>query len=98
MDKKKQEELLSKIFSEYNTSIDEIIILAYEDQGPSGACGQVMSVTAPWHQLLIFFDFEEAKEFQENIYKHNPHRINPRIVDSYYGRDIKVMKKPGGGG
>jgi hypothetical protein len=36
------------------TDSDQTVVLHYKDDGPSGPCGQCMSVTAPWDRLYTY--------------------------------------------
>lgn len=38
----------------------------YSDDGPSGPCGQSMSITCPWSILYVFKDEDELREAIKN--------------------------------
>jgi len=56
--------------------------VAYEDNGPSGPCGQTVENTAPWRKLYIFNDETEARAFVARVTEHpfKLGRIRPRII------------------
>ena len=58
----------------------EYFYVGYEDSGPSGPCGQCMSVTSNWRKLYIFIDYQKAKDFIDSVNNRKMRRINPRIV------------------
>lgn len=41
-------------------------IVLYTDKGPTGATGQCMSTTCPWASLLIYPDYDTAREDLES--------------------------------
>jgi hypothetical protein len=43
------------------------VLVVYTDDGPSGPCGQCMSVTAPHTYLLIYKTEDEFKKDMKNI-------------------------------
>ena len=56
--------------------------VAYQDMGPSGACGQTVKNTAPWCKLYVFNDEVEAREFVSHVVL-NPFkmgRLRPKII------------------
>lgn len=56
--------------------------IAYEDKGPSGACGQSVKSTAPWNKLYIFNDEAKARKFMVKVVE-TPlavGRLRPRIT------------------
>ena len=58
----------------------EYFYVGYEDSGPSGPCGQSMSVTCNWHKLYIFTDYQKAKDFIDSVNNRKMGRIMSRIV------------------
>lgn len=57
--------------------------LRYQDEGPSGICGQSCSITCPWDQLHIFLTEKKAEEFQQKV-KDYKGRKNARITGVWY--------------
>lgn len=56
------------------------VYLRYQDDGPSGFCGQTTSVTSPWDQLHIFPDYDSAREYMRQLEQWPPGRKNPRVT------------------
>ena len=67
----------------------EYYYVGYEDSGPSGPCGQCMSVTSNWRKLYIFTEYQKAKDFIDNVKKLR--RINPRIIG--FWSDSKLQEE-----
>ena len=55
-----------------------MIYVGYEDKGPSGACGQTVSNTAPRHVLFVFSTRESYQKFVDSI--HSVGRRRPKII------------------
>ena len=67
--------------------------VAYEDKGPSRPCGQVTSVTQPWHKLYIFTDEAKTRDFINKVTE-NPFklgRIRPKIIGYWSDADDSVI-------
>ena len=43
-----------------------MVVVLYTDQGPTGICGQAMSITCPHGHLVIFPNWELARNFLNN--------------------------------
>lgn len=61
--------------------------VAYEDKGPSGPCGQAISVTRNHNDLYIFDDEESARVFISKV-RPNTSRIMPKIV-GFWSEDME---------
>ena len=57
------------------------MVLHYKDDGPSGPCGQTVSVTSPWSRLYRYEREEDAVAFIRYLKAHplDFGRRNPRI-------------------
>lgn len=55
----------------------------YEDDGPSGICGQSCSITNPWKKLYIFETEEKMREFLRNVEEIKT-RKNSRVSGLFY--------------
>jgi len=69
--------------------------VAYEDKGPSGACGQSCSNTMPWRILYVFKDEVKAREFMEEVNTGKLRRMSPKILgfwsdDEFYNNVREV--------
>ena len=53
--------------------------VAYEDKGPSGPCGQAVSVTRSHNDLYIFDDEASARAFISKA-RPNTSRVMPKIT------------------
>ena len=62
------------------------VYLRYQDDGPLGACGQIISVTNPWDRLYIFKDHEAAYEFMREVESCRG-RKNPRVTKIWQAGD-----------
>lgn len=70
------------------------IVLHYRDDGPSGPCGQTVSVTSPWSRLYRYEREEDALAFMRFVRDH-PARIgrrNPRVENWWH--EEHVVKGP----
>jgi len=66
--------------------------VAYEDKGPSGPCGQAVSVTRSHNDLYIFDDEASAREFIDEA-RPNASRVMPKII-GFWSEDMgNVLKK-----
>lgn len=69
----------------------EYFYIGYEDDGPSGPCGQCTSITSKWRKLYIFTDYQKAKDFIDSVNSRKMCRIRPRIV-GFWG-DSKLQEE-----
>ena len=65
--------------------------VAYEDKGPSGPCGQAVSVTRHHNDLYIFDDEASARVFI-NRARPNASRVMPKIV-GFWSEDMGNVLK-----
>jgi len=63
--------------------VSQLFAVAYEDDGPSGICGQACSITNPWRKLYLFETEEKMREFVRKI-EQTTGRLRGRIVGMYY--------------
>jgi hypothetical protein len=70
--------------------------LAYEDDGPSGPCGQSVSITMPWRKLLVYENPDDAYALMGFLASRTVFggRRRPRIVgawsdDDYLGGKVE---------
>lgn len=55
-----------------------MIYVIYEDEGPLGYCHQSMDITCNWHDLHIFDNYKEFKQWADKI-PYIRSRKRPRI-------------------
>ena len=63
--------------------IESLYAITYQDDGPSGLCSQVCSITKPWRRLYLFDSEDKFREYLNNIDKIKS-RKNPQITGIYY--------------
>lgn len=61
--------------------MSERVYVRYQDDGPSGPCGQTMNVTSPWDRLYVYENEEDARAFVRFVKDKRVGwgRRNPRI-------------------
>ena len=75
----------------------------YRDDGPSGPCGQSMSITAPWSRLFVWEGENaerDAEEFMRRL-RNEPTvmgRRNARVEAWWFEADGNVLDGPTFGG
>ena len=66
----------------------------YQDDGPSGACGQSVSNTMPWDILYVFNSPDDADQFCKNVSKGRG-RKNVRVTarwDDFLEQNVRYFK------
>ena len=63
--------------------VSQLFALVYEDDGPSGICGQACSITNPWKRLYLFETEEKMREFARSV-ENSQGRLRPRISYGFY--------------
>lgn len=58
----------------------------YEDDGPSGPCGQGFSTTKPWNRLYVFTDPKAWLDFQHDV-QVETFRLNARVTGAWADGD-----------
>lgn len=68
------------------------ITLHYRDDGPSGPCGQSMSITAPWSRLYTYENEDDAHAYVAFLSCRTEHagRRRPRIEAHWYDEHIRT--------
>lgn len=63
--------------------INQLFACVYEDDGPSGICGQSCSITNPWKRLYLFETEEKMREFARAV-ENSKGRLRSRISYTFY--------------
>jgi hypothetical protein len=76
------------------TAQDVRMVLHYRDDGPSGPCGQMTSITSPWSRLYTYKSEDDAMAFMRYLEGHPAGfgRRRPRIEAWWY--DEHVLEGP----
>jgi len=64
-----------------------MIYAAYEDEGPTGPCGQSLEITSPWHRLYTFNTFESLQKFCDAL-KAGKGRKRAKVTSYWTEEDI----------
>jgi len=92
----------NKTDRQYNEEylIGHLFGLVYEDDGPSGICGQSVDITIPWKKLYLFDDEEVMHNFTQKIRDCKGKcggRRNVRVTGIFYPNpisdDVKYIKE-----
>lgn len=62
------------------------VYVRYQDDGPTGICGQTTDITSPWDKLFIVDDYDQLKDLEALIKLQ--HRLNGRITTIWEDYDV----------
>ena len=68
----------------------DTVYVRYEDDGPSGICGQACSITNPWDILHIFDDESGFRDFMKST-ENITNRLNPRVTTLWFSGDNSLV-------
>ena len=78
------------------TDVIERFFVAYEDDGPSGPCGQDMRTTSPWRRLYEFDNEDDALAFYKLLKSGTwRFRLRSRAVGFWSDSGLYGLVEPG---
>ena len=67
--------------------IEWMFAVIYEDDGPSGMCGQSTLTTSPWKRLYLFKSESKMRKFLQQI-ESSKGRMNSRVSYVFYSDEM----------